>query len=389
MAISPLATYTNVDNPGATYPYGRAKNESSPGALDGSPFEKAWLNDLWGFYQRILSKAGIAPSASPETALFGGSQYLMGLSEMLLKKRYSHQDDAGDPSSANIYHLTGLGSTPEISQYPYELEINFICPVTNTGASTASIDGLNDDAIVLPDGTALSGGEMVANYPIKLVRDQANTRWFLQPSNVGQNFSNVIPLTSASVTLLARNVGALHTLSASAAAITMCAIAGMNIGEAMILDNQLATAVSVTADGSSTFSGVVGSTTTFNIAPYGRSIIAKATATSYAVMGDINTPSSAAASGYFYLPKTLGGFLVQWGITGSIASDASATVTYPIPFPTACYVVIPTATNSTSVIDNTAALVGNPGTSTCVISRVGGSWGTTESNTLRWIAIGK
>ena len=42
---------------------------------------------------------------------------------------------------------------------------------------------------------------------------------------------------------------------------------------------------------------------------------------------------SKAASGYTELP---GGIILQWGTSGSIASNTSASVTFPIAFPTAC-----------------------------------------------------
>ncbi len=290
MAISPLATYTNVDNPGATYPYGRAKNESSPGALDGSPFEKAWLNDLWGFYQRILTKAGIAPSASPETAVYGGSQYLQAMAEMLLQKRITHVDDGGTPSTAGVYHLVGLGSTPEISQYPLELEVDFIVPTgtTNAGAATLSIDGLGDDPVVLPDGTALSGGEMVAGARCRVVRDDANTRWMLVKTGV--TVGAIINVATTPVTLAARNAGFFHTLTAAAAAVVMPAIAGLQIGEGYWLTNNTASDVSFTRDGTSLFTGVSAiasatPTTSFVLGPNCSVFIWKESATTWNVTG--------------------------------------------------------------------------------------------------------
>lgn len=51
------------------YPQGKARNRSASGATDGTPAEKAWLNDLWGWMQALVGNAGIAPSNTPDTAV--------------------------------------------------------------------------------------------------------------------------------------------------------------------------------------------------------------------------------------------------------------------------------------------------------------------------------
>lgn len=53
----------------ANYPYGSIKNESVPGADDGTPLEKDWGNDYEGFTQSLLNAATITPSGSPDTVL--------------------------------------------------------------------------------------------------------------------------------------------------------------------------------------------------------------------------------------------------------------------------------------------------------------------------------
>lgn len=58
----------------ANYPYGSSKNETSPGANDGTPYNKQRADDLLGFMQALLSQAGIVPSGSADTAV--ASQYV-------------------------------------------------------------------------------------------------------------------------------------------------------------------------------------------------------------------------------------------------------------------------------------------------------------------------
>lgn len=86
-----------------------------------------------------------------------------------------------------------------------------------------------------------------------------------------------------------------------------------------------------------------------------------------------------AASGYRKLPD---GTIIQWG-SGSIPSGTSGTVTFPIAFPTACYIAIP-AFNSSSAAQ--AITVGTPTTTQVTMyygSGVGGAM------PFYWMAIGK
>ena len=69
MAIDPDSQYPGqTEAPDADYPYGGAKNETVVDALDGTPFEKAMLNDIFGLQQSLLDKAEIVPSGNSETA---------------------------------------------------------------------------------------------------------------------------------------------------------------------------------------------------------------------------------------------------------------------------------------------------------------------------------
>lgn len=82
MAINPNVEYAGrVTAPNADYPYASSKNETSPGAGDGTPYELARANDIFGFQQAILSEAGIVPSGNADTALL--SEYLNGLKTIL------------------------------------------------------------------------------------------------------------------------------------------------------------------------------------------------------------------------------------------------------------------------------------------------------------------
>lgn len=78
MAIKYSVRYpANSTPPDAAYTYGSAKNSTVPGAKNGSPFEKDYINDNLGFQQALLDEAGIVPSGTPDTA--ADSQYLEAL----------------------------------------------------------------------------------------------------------------------------------------------------------------------------------------------------------------------------------------------------------------------------------------------------------------------
>lgn len=75
MAIVPSTQYaaqTDTGDPG--YPQGKARNAGSFGDGTGTPLEKTWINDLWGFLQSLLAAAGITPSGAPDEV--GASDYL-------------------------------------------------------------------------------------------------------------------------------------------------------------------------------------------------------------------------------------------------------------------------------------------------------------------------
>lgn len=76
MAIVPSTKYTGqIDTSDLdAYPHGKAKNVVTAGDGSGTPLEKDWVNDLWGFLQSLLDIASITPSGDPDEV--GASDYL-------------------------------------------------------------------------------------------------------------------------------------------------------------------------------------------------------------------------------------------------------------------------------------------------------------------------
>lgn len=74
MALIPGARYPAQTDIAAAYPQGKARNAVTFQDGTGTPLERDWLNDLWGFLQSLLATAAITPSGSPDEV--GASQYL-------------------------------------------------------------------------------------------------------------------------------------------------------------------------------------------------------------------------------------------------------------------------------------------------------------------------
>lgn len=86
MSINPETQYPGKIAPSdADYPYGSARNITTPGDGTGTPWEAAIVNDLLGWQQEILDRASIVPSGTPDKV--GASQYMVGL-DILLKSKF-------------------------------------------------------------------------------------------------------------------------------------------------------------------------------------------------------------------------------------------------------------------------------------------------------------
>ncbi len=82
MAINPQSEFPGrITAADANYPYGSARNISIAGANDGTPFVSRLLNDFWGFFQKLLTVAGNAPSGNPDTVV--ASDYYNALIEII------------------------------------------------------------------------------------------------------------------------------------------------------------------------------------------------------------------------------------------------------------------------------------------------------------------
>lgn len=181
MAIKPDVNYVGKITPGgASYPYGSARNVTVPGDGTGTPFEQAWVNDLFGFEQKLLNAAGIVPSGNAETIL--ASDYFNALEKLF--SRYRVFTDTGVADAVQL--AAASGANP--SAYVDGQEVEFFLNNTITGPATIQIAALGAESFTLPGGTAFVGGEIMAGENVRARYDLANTRYELvsELSKVGK-----------------------------------------------------------------------------------------------------------------------------------------------------------------------------------------------------------
>jgi hypothetical protein len=172
MAIDLVNEYgSKVDPADADYPLGSPKNETSPGALDGFPFEEVWLKDQAGLFQKLLSVAGITISGVPDTVL--ASDYYDALEQIFNKRAVVEDPGTG---TANAIDLTSLGA--DATSYTDGQLIIAKAAKDNGGATTLDLDGLGAVALEI-NGSALVGGEIQAGKYFVAVYDAGNSRFDL------------------------------------------------------------------------------------------------------------------------------------------------------------------------------------------------------------------
>lgn len=114
MAINTFTKYgPRATAPDANYPQGgRVKNESVPGANDGTPLDQDQKNDLLGYDEALFAETGITISGSPDTAV--ASQRLDAHKVLIAKTSGIIFDTVASMQSSNINF--SIGDTFTIKQ---------------------------------------------------------------------------------------------------------------------------------------------------------------------------------------------------------------------------------------------------------------------------------
>lgn len=159
MSLVISTEYTHATAPNADYPQGSFKNVSTPAGIDGTPLEKAWPNDLYGFFQRLLLDSGITPSGVPDTVL--ASDYFNALQNLLLKKgslerpKFIYKDADEVYLNAGSYHHDG--TKEQCVSWNSQLTVQ----LTGAAASTWYYLYIDDSAIVTAGSNLLTASEFI------------------------------------------------------------------------------------------------------------------------------------------------------------------------------------------------------------------------------------
>jgi hypothetical protein len=212
MAIRFEDEYVNSNPADANYPEGSAKNTSTPTSTDGSPLEKAWVNDLLGILQKLIDVAGITPSGTPDTVL--ASEYFKSLSNMVAVGNYAADTGAADAYVISVNWDTVNTST--VSELLAGSIYSFLPANANTGASTINVNGLGVETIKRSDGEDLQPGDITTSKIAIIMFD--GTNFILQnPQKLAPEFT----LVSKTANYTASPADRIILVDASAGAITI------------------------------------------------------------------------------------------------------------------------------------------------------------------------
>lgn len=121
--------------PTAAYPRGGAKDETAPGADDGSPYIKLRADDIFGMQQALLRAGGLTPSGNADTAL--ESQYVQMIMELAAGRAIAY--DVAGTANAVVLNVRANQQTPV--QLFDGMELKFIPIGNSTGAVTINAFG--------------------------------------------------------------------------------------------------------------------------------------------------------------------------------------------------------------------------------------------------------
>lgn len=187
MAINPEVQYSGKIAPSdAEYPYGKARNITTPGDGTGTPWEAALVNDLFGFQQALLDASGITPTGDPDHV--GASQYAQALAEFILGRVRVYVDSG----VADAYVLDpGTGQYAPAGLFD-GMRVRFVTANTNTGAATANVAGFGVKNIFYK-GAALAGSEILSGNVNQLEYNAGADRFdlVLEPVNLFSNAGSV------------------------------------------------------------------------------------------------------------------------------------------------------------------------------------------------------
>lgn len=232
MAIDPSAEYPGqVDTSDPTgYPLGAAQDITVPGDGTGTPFQKLWLSDLWGFLQALLADVSATPTGTPDKV--GASQYLDAINTKLAPKAIAPATSADnsiprmDGTNAKTMQSSGVqisDANEVIYATPPSRRVVFALPTVVDGFELSGSDAVwstgGTGSKVAFDLSTLPDGATVTAVRFLVVPSGNGIMTGALVQRTGRNFSTPASGTDSTV--------ATSTLAGPATTITVIALTGL------------------------------------------------------------------------------------------------------------------------------------------------------------------
>lgn len=439
MSLKLNERYPNrFNNPSPDYPQGSFKNRTAPGAKDGSYLEQDWANDKEGFFQSLLSKAGVLANGLIDKV--GASQYF----DALIKMRQSQTGVAF--TSAGASPSLTLTPSPAITAYSanQRFRVKFAAASTSsdtlnvsdlgaktlkqydsTGAKVAAVFALNQLADVEYDGTDFVMLDPLPSGAVQATESVSGIAKIATQAAVGAGtddvrivtplkLRNAYGLGNAPLITNLNTAGNGFFIAAGSATGAPAEVASGSyctgetvMGDSVAVRTQKVLEVNTGRSFRRTYGagnwGAWGPIIDASYQATESAIGVARVATDAGVSGGtddttIVTPRklrlgfsiSLNPNGYIVLPSWLGGFVLQWGFVAS-AGAANGNVNYPMAFPTACLGGV--IQNQYTVNDGSSFTVRQPSlqASAWANSLTFFTWDSTQASrslSLNWLAWG-
>lgn len=190
-------------NPSADYPFGSFKNRTAPSAKDGSYLEKDWANDKEGFFQSLLSGAGVTANGLVDKV--GSSQFYTALLTVAKNAGTSWDKITGKPTTLSGYGITDAVSTTGNAASASKLFTPRTIALTGAATGSGPFDGSSNISISLtladvPWAKVIGRPTTVAGYGITNALTSGT-------NNAVPSFFNDAPASGGSASLNLREVG--------------------------------------------------------------------------------------------------------------------------------------------------------------------------------------
>ena len=341
-------------NPSGDYPQGSFKNRSTPTAKDGSYLEKDWANDKEGFFQSLISSAGIVVNGLVDKV--GASQYLDALVAVIKATSIPWSKVTNRPTTVSGYGITDAMPT---TGGPYN-------PSFNGTRIASEAGGYNTIGGYQGWGSAGSGTYQFINN-----KGGGGTGGFLfGHSDSSGNITNVMRFTPEGRLTVPAELVVPAIVGNTTAPTQTPGYSGPNIANCAFVSNATQQSTEVNQGTAKVASQPVteaGTDDTTIITPKKLKF---------------NFVASFAAIGYLRFPAWLGGLTIQWGtINGS-----NTTNSFPLAFANGCLYLGGTV----NVDSNSPASDGERQVSAFVVSNSQYRLrnGTANGLSIKWLAVG-